>query len=238
MEYVRKYQAHLNFNSNLVAVDGAARKAWFEDKVVEGSASVPPASMSPVAPSAAPCEWREVNSADGSVTREGTIRRSVDFDMLHVVPPQTAPEFVRESSLADAAGWVAVDQQTLRHTRYENIFSLGDVCSAPNSKTLAAVRVQAPIVAENLLAVMHGRHKHAVYNGYGACPLTVEKGRVVMAEFGYGGKLLPSFPLLDPTKPSRLAWMLKAHVLSPVYFHLFLKGREWMVKPVLVDGPV
>jgi sulfide:quinone oxidoreductase len=203
MEYVRKYQAQLCFNSNLVAVDGHARKAWFDDK-----------------------------GADGQVRR-----RAVEFDMLHVVPPQTAPDFVRESPLADEAGWLAVDPQTLRHPRYENVFSLGDVCSAPNAKTLAAVRKQAPIVAENLLATMHGRHRHAVYDGYGACPLTVEKGRVIMAEFGYGGKLLPSFPL-DATRPSRLAWWLKTRVLPPVYFHLALQGREWLAKPVMVDGPV
>ncbi len=232
MEYVNKYQAKLNFNSNLVGVDGPARKAWFEDKIVDdGSKALPPAFTSSA------CEWRETRTAGGAVTREGTLRRGVEFDMIHVVPPQSAPEFVRNSSLVDAAGWVSVNQETLRHTRYENIFSLGDVCSTPNSKTGAAVRMQAPIVAENLLSVMHGRNKHAVYNGYGACPLTVEKGRVVLAEFGYGGKLLPSFPM-DPTKASRLAWLLKTEVLPRMYFYGTLRGHEWMVKPVLVDGAV
>jgi sulfide:quinone oxidoreductase len=174
--------------------------------------------------------WFDDKDAAGQVTRN-----AVEFDMLHVVPPQTAPDFVSQSPLADAAGWLAVDQETLRHPVYDNIFSLGDVCSAPNAKTMAAVRVQAPVVAENLLAVMHGRSRHAVYNGYGACPLTVEKGRVVLAEFGYGGKLLPSFPL-DPTKPSRFAWWLKAHALPGIYFHMVLRGREWLVHPPMVDG--
>ena len=157
------------------------------------------------------------------------------FDMLHVVPPQKAPDFVRSSPLAAESGWVAVDQATLRHVRYADIYSLGDVISAPNAKTAAAARKQAPIVAENLLADL-GRIRlssPAIYNGYGSCPLTVERGKIVLAEFGYGGKRLPSFPkwLIDDLKPSRLAWQLKARALPRIYWDAMLKGRELLAKP-------
>jgi sulfide:quinone oxidoreductase len=155
------------------------------------------------------------------------------FDLLHVCPPQTAPDFVRSSPLAGDAGWIDVDHQTLRHTRFEDVFSLGDVCSAPNSKTAAAARKQAPIVAENVLAVLDSKEPRAVYDGYGSCPLTVERGRIVLAEFGYGGKLLPTFPkwVIDGTRPSRLAWLLKERILPLVYWHGMLKGREWLAAP-------
>jgi sulfide:quinone oxidoreductase len=158
------------------------------------------------------------------------------FDLLHVCPPQTAPDFVRSSPLAGDAGWIDVDDQTLRHTRYENVFSLGDVCSAPNAKTMAAARKQAPIVAENGLAVLDSRKRRATYDGYGACPLTVERGRVVLAEFGYGGKLLPTFPkwVIDGTRPSRLAWLLKLRILPLVYWQGMLKGREWLAAPQVI----
>ena len=46
------------------------------------------------------------------------------------------------------------------------------------------------------------------YDRYGFCPLTVEHGKIILAEFGYGGKLMPSFPW-DSTKPTRAAWFLK-----------------------------
>lgn len=157
------------------------------------------------------------------------------FDMIHVVPPQTAPDFIRASSLAADSGWVSVDQSTLRHTKYNNIYSLGDVMSAPNAKTAAAARKQAPVVAENLLADMgkptaRGR---AIYDGYGSCPLTVERGKIVLAEFGYGGKRLPSFPswFIDDLKPSRLAWLLKEKMLPPIYWKAMLKGYEPLAKP-------
>ncbi len=104
---------------------------------------------------------------------------------------------------------------------------------APNATTAAAARMQAPRVANNVLADSGRESGIAHYNGYGSCPLTVERGKIVLAEFGYGGKLLPSFPrwLIDGQQPSRLAWILKEKILPPVYWKAMLKGKEWMVDP-------
>jgi sulfide:quinone oxidoreductase len=76
----------------------------------------------------------------------------------------------------------------------------------------------------------------AIYDGYGSCPLTVERGKIVLAEFGYGGKLLPSFPhwLIDGTQPSHLAWLLKERMLPPIYWMAMLRGREWLAKPQIM----
>ncbi len=160
-------------------------------------------------------------------------RVEMPFDMMHVCPPQTAPDFIRVSPLADAAGWVDVDQATLRHKTFQNVWSLGDVMNAPNAKTAAAARKQAPVVAENVAADIAGRSPTAMYDGYGSCPLTVERGKIVLAEFGYGGALLPSFPkfLIDGAKPSRLAWLLKEKLLPPIYWKAMLRGKEWLAKP-------
>jgi sulfide:quinone oxidoreductase len=137
-------------------------------------------------------------------------RVTMEFDMIHVCPPQVAPDFIRVSPLADAAGWINVEQATLRDKTYDNVWSLGDVMNAPNAKTAAAARKQAPVVAENIVADIAGREPVAQYDGYGSCPLTVERGKIVLAESGYGGVMKPSFPkfLIDRTKPSRLAWLL------------------------------
>lgn len=157
----------------------------------------------------------------------------VQFDMLHVVPPQSPPDFIQVSPLADENGWVDVDQSTLQHKKYKNIYSLGDVMNAPNAKTAAAARMQAPVVATNVLHDLGVGSHRAIYNGYGSCPLTVEKGKIILAEFGYGGKLLPTFPtwLVDSTKPSKLAWFLKEKLLPPIYWKAMLKGKEWFAKP-------
>lgn len=171
--------------------------------------------------------WFEVTKGD----QKEIVAR--DFDMIHVCPPQLAPDFIRSSPLADKAGWIEVNQDTLQHTRFANIFGLGDAASTPNAKTAAAARKQAPIAAENVLCVLAGKAPHCTYDGYGSCPLTVERGKIVFAEFGYGGKLLPTFPkwLIDGTRPQRLPWFLKERVLPPVYWKAMLKGREWFVRP-------
>ncbi|MHA6263835.1 bifunctional protein tyrosine phosphatase family protein/NAD(P)/FAD-dependent oxidoreductase [Arenibacterium sp. CAU 1754] len=170
----------------------------------------------------------EVKKPDAEPTKV-----EMEFDMMHVCPPQTAPDFIRVSPLADAAGWVDVDQSTLRHKTFENIWSLGDVMNAPNAKTAAAARKQAPVVADNIVADIEGGSVVAQYDGYGSCPLTVERGKIVLAEFGYGGALKPSFPkfLIDGTKPTRAAWFLKEKLLPPIYWKAMLRGKEWMAKP-------
>jgi sulfide:quinone oxidoreductase len=159
--------------------------------------------------------------------------REISFDMLHAVPPQRAPAFIRESSLANEAGWLDLKSDTLRHSHHENIFGLGDVSGTTNAKTAAAVRKQAPVVAENLIAHLNGQPLTAEYLGYGSCPLTVERGRIVLAEFGYGGELQPTFPtwVNDGTKATRAAWWLKAKQLPMLYWQVMLKGHEWLAKP-------
>ena len=173
--------------------------------------------------------WFEVKDAEGNATVE-----EKTFDMLHVVPPQVAPDFIRESLLADAAGWCEVNPHSLQHLRYPHIFGLGDVCGTTNAKTAAAVRKQIVVVAENLLALRKQAPLPLKYDGYGSCPLTVEKGKVVLAEFGYGGKLLPTFPL-DPTQARRSMWFLKATLLPWFYWNGMLKGREWLTRLSKVD---
>lgn len=197
MEYIKRYNAKLNFMHNLVKVDGPSKTATFE-----------------------------VTAADGSKT---VVERK--FDMIHVVPPQVPPDFVANSPLANSAGWVDVDQHTMQHVKFANVFSLGDAGSMPNAKTTAAIRKQAPIVANNIVRMRKGMKPLAEYDGYGACPLTVEKGKVVLAEFSYGGKLAPTFPL-NPAVPRRLNWMLKKHVFPALYWFGALKGHEWLTKCV------
>lgn len=157
------------------------------------------------------------------------------YDMLHVVPPMSAPQFVQDSPLAvtegDHKGWLNVDQYTLQSPKYSNVFGLGDAAGIPNAKTGAAVRKEAPVVVENLFKVMSGDNNlTAKYDGYSSCPLITGYGRVVLAEFGYtkpNGEslLLPSFPVIDLSKERRSMWILKKYVLPILYWKFMLKGK-------------
>lgn len=160
----------------------------------------------------------------GTTDKDGkTITVERHFDMIHVTPPQSAPDFIRSSPLANDTGWVDLDKYTLRHNRYDNIFGLGDAGSTPNSKTGAAVRKQAPVVVANLLAIMDHKTPDARYNGYGSCPLIVGYGKLILAEFDYDNRRTETFPF-DQSKPRWSMWALKKYVLPWLYRNRILKG--------------
>lgn len=146
------------------------------------------------------------------------------FDMIHVTPPQSAPDFVRHSPIANADGWVDVDKYTLQHNRYKNVFGLGDAAGTPNSKTGAAVRKQAPVLVKNLLALMKNKQMPARYNGYGSCPIVTGYGKLILAEFDYDNKPTETFPF-DQSKPRWSMWILKKYILPWMYWNRILKGK-------------
>ncbi|GAA5869930.1 hypothetical protein JCM16303_001844 [Sporobolomyces ruberrimus] len=164
-----------------------------------------------------------------------------EFDFLHVVPPQCAPDFIKDSPLADAAGWVAVDPATTQSTKFDNIFSLGDASSMPNSKTAAAISSQAPVLVDNLRATMDGVAKTELpgqYDGYASCPLLTGHNELMLAEFKYGGVPKETFaPYLgSQDKPSMLYYYLKKDFFPYVYWNSFVKGTwfgpKGFVRPI------
>lgn len=150
--------------------------------------------------------------------------RILDYQLIHVVPPQSAPDFIKRSPLANADGWVDVDMYTTQHNTYPDVWSIGDASSLPNAKTGAAVRKQAPVLVDNLLARRAGREPLARYDGYGSCPLVTGYGKLILAEFGYGGVPMESFPF-DQNRERYSMYALKAYGLPAMYWDGMLRGR-------------
>ncbi|HQS50996.1 MAG: pyridine nucleotide-disulfide oxidoreductase [Sphingobacteriales bacterium 17-39-43] len=163
----------------------------------------------------------EEKNAEGLV-----LKKEMKFDMCHAVPPQSAPDFIKSSPLADPNnpyGYVEVNKSTLQHSRYPNVFALGDCTNAPCSKTGAAIRKQAPVVVQNVLAVLADQQMTAEYTGYSACPIPTEYGKLMLAEFDYTNKPTMTFPV-DQTKPRWTMWILKTKILPWLYWNKILKG--------------
>jgi sulfide:quinone oxidoreductase len=154
--------------------------------------------------------------------------KAIAYGLIHVTPPMSAPNFIQQSPIAvqDGAlkGWVAADKATLQHPNFPNIFALGDAAALPTSKTGAAIRKQAPVVVENLLALIKGQTLTAHYDGYTSCPLVTDYGKLVLAEFDYDNKPKPSFPI-NTAKERWDMYMLKRHALPVLYWDGMLKGR-------------
>lgn len=150
--------------------------------------------------------------------------KAVRYDMIHVTPPMSGPDFIKRSALANAAGWIDVNKETLQHVRFPNIFGLGDASSLPTSKTGAAIRKQAPVVVSNLMALRKGTVGDAQYDGYTSCPLVTGYGKLILAEFDYEGKPQETFPF-DQSKERYSMYLLKKHLLPKLYWGGMLKGN-------------
>lgn len=177
----------------------------------------------------------EVDAAasEAVIASPGGVER-ISFDLINVVPPQSAPNWIAESGLsgrrggngADEDGFVAVDPETLRHVRFPNVWGLGDAAATENSKSGGALRKQTLVLARNLRAVLDGREPQERYDGYGVCPMTVSRSSVVWAEFGPSGELMPTIPFFRRMyRESRLSWFFDRRVLPWVYWNLILSGR-------------
>jgi sulfide:quinone oxidoreductase len=176
------------------------------------------------------CVINEDNELQEIMSGESIIE--MPFDMLHLAPPQTAPKFVKDSSLVNEAGWLDVDIHTLQHNKYPNIFGLGDVAALPTAKTGAAIRKQVPVVSDNIRQLIaHSKKGNKSYNGYSSCPLVTGYGKMILAEFDYDNNFIPDPKLkqmlvFNSEKEHWRLWMLKKYGLPYLYWNKMMKGKE------------
>ena len=198
-----------SFRQRLTGIDIGARRATFT-AVAEGGGARPAATGAPVA-------------ATGAQT-------TVDYDFIHVVPPMSANDSVRNSDLAwkegpfAGGGWLEVNRETLQHRRFPNVFGIGDINGTPRGKSAATIKGSAPIVAHNLIRVIQNQIPDQQFNGYSSCPLVTRVGSAQLLEIDYDGNLIPSIPFVDPLADSFFAWVMKDRLLKPAYVAL-LRGR-------------
>jgi sulfide:quinone oxidoreductase len=175
------------------------------------------------------CIINEDGSSDNVANPDEVV---MNYDMLHIAPPQTAPKFIRESELVNSAGWLDVNINTLQHTKFPNIFGLGDVAALPTAKTGAAIRKQVPVLIANILhLIKNNTLDKKIYDGYSSCPLVTGYGKMILAEFNYKNEFTPDPKLkqilvFDSSKEDWRLWMLKKYGLPYLYWNKMMKGVE------------
>jgi sulfide:quinone oxidoreductase len=196
---VADYGIILHTQSEVVSIDPDSKKVTIRDLTAQGDGGT-------------------IDSGDSVV----------GYDVMHFTPPQSAPDWVKSSPLStgEGPGYVDVDKHTMQHVRYPNVFSLGDAGSTPNSKTGAAIRKQAPVVAENVDSHLKNEKLGGMYHGYASCPLVISNKKMLLAEFDYSMEMTPTFPtwMFNPSEPYRRYWHLKRYGLPFLYWNLMLKG--------------
>lgn len=216
-QVINRKRIIVKFFHKLVRVDGEKKIAYYEITAVDDSQCVTVND--------------EQNKFRGEIVGSTTV--AYHYDMLHLAPPQTAPDFVRESKLAHqegpSKGWLNVDVNSLQSPDYPNVFALGDAAALPTAKTGAAVRKQAPVITHNLMLMMDGKTAtDKGYKGYSSCPLVTGYGKMVLAEFGYDNKPMPDpiiSKMVDVTKENWSMWILKKYGLPYLYWNLMLRGK-------------
>ncbi|XP_071070275.1 sulfide:quinone oxidoreductase, mitochondrial isoform X3 [Dasypus novemcinctus] len=147
----------------------------------------------------------------------------ISYEMLHVTPPMGPPDVIKMSPVADAAGWVDVDKETLQHKRYPNVFGIGDCTNLPTSKTAAAVAAQSGILDKTISRIMKNQIPMKKYDGYTSCPLVTGYSRVILAEFDYNAQPLETFPF-DQSKERLSMYLMKADMMPFLYWNMMLRG--------------
>ncbi|MCH7400036.1 NAD(P)/FAD-dependent oxidoreductase [Belliella sp. DSM 107340] len=209
MKVNERKDINLRFGHQLVKIDAKNQIAWY--------------ALAP--------NMTEVNPKELEIsTNEGLV--GIHYDMLHTAPPSVAPKFIQDSPLANQEKWLDVNLHTLQHTRYQNIFGLGDAAGIPTAKTGAAIRKQVPVVVNNISEMITSNTiGDKVYNGYSSCPLVTDYGKMVLAEFDYQNNFTPDPKLkqmliFDSSKEHWRLWMLKKYGLPYLYWNKMLKGID------------
>ncbi|MFK5959219.1 MAG: FAD/NAD(P)-binding oxidoreductase [Lutibacter sp.] len=230
MEVIDKKDINVRFYHKLVKVDAKEQIAWYEIiKEASGNDCVVIKSDDlDVVDKEIQYNYKDVKA----IEKDGLI--GIYFDMMHLAPPQQAPDFIRNSPLVTENGWLSVDAGTMQHKKHSNIFGIGDVCELPTAKTGAAIRKQTPVVVANILQLIEENNlANKTYDGYSSCPLITGYGKMVLAEFDYSKEFKPDpklkqFPLMigDSSKEHWRLWILKKYMLPYLYWNKMMKGHE------------
>lgn len=209
MEVVDRKDINLRFGHQLQKIDAENKIAWY----------------------AFADHQSEYNHKEIKTEKDGELT-GIHYDMLHLAPPSVAPKFIQDSPLVNDANWLDVDQHTMQHNKFHNIFGLGDVAGLPTAKTGAAIRKQVPVVVDNIsLLIQYGKKGNKAYNGYSSCPLVTDYGKMVLAEFDYDGNFTPDPKLKrmlisNSAKEHWRLWMLKKYMLPYLYWNKMMKGQD------------
>jgi sulfide:quinone oxidoreductase len=133
--------------------------------------------------------------------------RTTGYDLFLGVPVHRAPQVVEESDLVED-GWIPVDHTTFA-TRFENVYAVGDVTSAPVPRVGVIAEGEAKTLAEVLIHQIRGGDPPPPYQGVVTCYIEFGDTRVARFDANFF------------SGPSPVAWFTEASE------HQATSKKEW-----------
>lgn len=164
--------------------------------------------------------------------------RTVDYDLLVIVPTNMGAEVIAESGMGDDLNFIPTDPKTLRSKQYENVFVIGDATDVPTSKAGSVAHFQSEVLTENILRFIEGRSLVAEFDGHANCFIESGFGKGLLLDFNYDVEPLPGkyplpgigpYSLLEETRMNHWGKMM----FRWIYWHILLKGGELPVESQL-----
>ena len=160
--------------------------------------------------------------------------RRLGFDLLVTIPLHLGAQYLIDSGLADATGFVPVDKHTLRADGHDNIFVLGDASNIPTSKAGSVAHFAVEEFEENFLAAIVGQPLPKRFDGHANCFIESGRGQGLLLDFNYDTEpLRGSYPLpvagpMRLLKPTRINHLGKI-AFETLYWKVLMPGHNMPV---------
>ena len=153
------------------------------------------------------------------------------FDELVIVPPQRGADLLDDSGLGNGAGYLAVDDHTLKSKFSDHIYGVGDITDVHTSKAGSVAHFMAEVVIENLLLDIQGKDLVGGFDGHSNCFIESGYHKGFLVDFNYEVEPLPGkfplpvigpFSLLKDTYLNHYGKM----IFRTLYWTRLLKGKQ------------
>lgn len=109
------------------------------------------------------------------------------YNYAGVYPDCRVPKTIAESSFVDPdSKLITLDKYTLKHTKYGNVYALGECTDLPTINNVMSSFSQTAVLVKNILDEKKNVPPSASYDGTTATPMFLGAGKAIVPGFKYG----------------------------------------------------
>jgi sulfide:quinone oxidoreductase len=121
----------------------------------------------------------------GEKTIESHKGQKVAYDLLVAIPPNMGAKALIDSEVSDPVGFVPTDKHTLKASKFDRIYVIGDTTNVPTSKAGSVAHYMAYTLVENLVREIDGHPPLPKFDGHATCFLASGFEKAILLDFNY-----------------------------------------------------